>query len=311
LISECRPPGGPDKIHRLDSYRFDKNSSFISRVSMPPPLVLDYLKKLDSRSDYEPYLPGKREKHAMEKGFALLPELNREVLEKRLIGVYFIKNFTGNGLCEWVMDRDGRVFVFLVFNPSSLKKTISGLLTEKEKTCFINDDSSIRIDVDCGTKYPGFYYILLHESTHAVDYVLNITPYVDESYRRYAKKEKSETEFTEDYWRGYSASKAHFIFSNRVSFYHIGKPDLKISEAVAVYEDLARSPFVSLYGSMSWAEDLAEMVAFYHITSILKEPFGVYVFRKKEKIFAIYPMAGPSVIKRFPLLKKFYRPEEL
>ena len=168
------------------------------------------------------------------------------------------------------------------------------------------DDAFTEIRVDCGKTIPGFYYILLHESAHAVDYVLNITPFVDEEYKKHLNIKKTKTEFTKNCWAGYNIPKGRFMFAKRVSFYGMDKQKLKASEAVAVYKDLARSPFASLYGSMSWAEDLAELVTFYHIAHTLKQPYAIHVVHKKKKIFSVYPMEAAAVIERLPLLETFY-----
>jgi hypothetical protein len=296
-------------VHRLGSFRFVRGSPLMSRMSAPPPVVLGHLRRLDRRDDYEPYIPDRNETLEMERAFTLLPVRSRNVLNDRLIGIYFISNFTGNGLCEWVMDSDGKAYVFFVFNPSSFSKNMSQLLTEKENTCFADDDISIDITVDCGKKYSGFAYILLHESAHAVDYVLNVTPYVDEEHGEHMKKKTAETMFTKYYWSGYDAPTRHFMFTGKVSFYGSGERKLKRSNAVEAYQDLSRSPFVSLYASMSWAEDLAELAAFYHITRVLKQPFGIRVLQNKKTIFSTYPMEHPEIAKRLRLLKLFYASE--
>ena len=306
LAAACRSSEGDARIHQFENYSFDRHARPPSRAGMPPRMVLGYLQRLDNRTDYAPYLPSDAERAVVGDAYRILPERTKSVLENRLIGIYFIKNFTGNGLCEWVVDRRGKVYIFLVFNPRALGKTASELLTEKEQTCFFRDDPSIEIRVDCGNTIPGFYYILLHESAHAVDYVLNITPFVDEEYKRQLGIKKTKSEFTKNSWAGYNTSKEHFIFSQRVSFYGMDAPKLKSSEAVAVYKDLARSPFASLYGSMSWAEDLAELAAFYHITHVLKGPYAIHVVQKKKTIFSVRPMETAAVIERLPMIRIFY-----
>jgi len=294
------------KIHQLENYRSDIHMPLPDRTHAPPEILLRYLRKLDNKRDYELYMPSRYEKTIIRNAIALLPKREKSVLQNRLIGIYFIKNFTGNGLCEWVLDRSGMVYIFFVFNPSAFGKTASELLTEKENTCFIKDDTSIKIIVDCGKKIPGFYYILLHETAHAADYVLNVTPYVDEDFRKFMNIERAETEFTKNYWIGYNTTKEHFIFSNKVYFYNIGKPKLKISQSVAVYKALSRSPFATLYGSISWAEDLAELAAYNYITHVMGEPFRIYVLRDKKELFSFYPMESPQIIKRLPQLEALY-----
>ncbi|OHD65109.1 MAG: hypothetical protein A2176_02525 [Spirochaetes bacterium RBG_13_51_14] len=278
---------------------------------MPPDTVLKYLQKLDNRPDYRPVLPGRREMHILKAALGLLPVRTRHVLQNRLLGIYCINDFTGNGLTEWVADERGTIHTFMVLNYSVFTKTVSELLTEKENTCFIKDDPALDINIDCGTAYSGLVYILLHESTHVVDYVTHITPYTDEAIKPIMKNRTAETDFTRNIWRGYSASIKQYYFSNKVSFYGIKPPAMRISEATAAYRDLCRSPFVSLYASQSWAEDLAELVTFYHISRVLKQPFIIHLRRGGKNMVSIRPLESSEVIKRLPLLDTFYRPEAL
>jgi len=48
-----------------------------------------------------------------------------------------------------------------------------------------------------------------------------------------------------------------------------------MKEASVIYKGLARSSFISLYGSKNWAEDLAEMATFQMITAKLGQPYIV------------------------------------
>jgi hypothetical protein len=307
LDNGCATNSRHEPTHLFESYRFNENSSLISRVTKPPVFVLNYLKKLDNNPDYEPFLPNGNEIKIIEDALNVLPPLNKRILNKRLIGIYFIRNFLGNGLTDWVVDSQNTVYTILVFNSGALTKSLSELLTVKEKTCFQADDQDYNIYFDCGKKYNGFNYILLHESTHAVDYIKNITPYADEQYKKYMHIEMSETEFTKTIWKGYDAPRGEYAFSKRVFFYGSSKPKLRMSKAAEVYTELSHSPFVSLYGSLSWAEDLAELVTFYHITHVLCQPYVINITRRGEKILSVYPMESPEVRKRLPLLQIFYR----
>ena len=307
LDSGCTAKIRHEPAHLFESYRFDENSSLISRVTIPPIFMLNYLKKLDNKPDYYPYLPNSNEMKIVEDALNLLPPLNQRILKKKLIGIYFIRNFLGNGLTDWVVDSQNTVYTIVVVNSGVFTKNLSDLLTIKEKTCFQTDDQEYEIYFDCGKKFNGFNYILLHESTHAVDYIKNFTPYADVQYKNYMHIGISETEFTKTIWKGYDASCGDYTFSKRVVFYGFSKPKLRMSEAAEVYTELSHSPFVSLYGSLSWAEDLAELVTFYHITHVLNQPYAITITRKGEKILSVHPMESPEVRTRLPLLQIFYR----
>jgi hypothetical protein len=296
----------PDPVHQFENFRFDNTSSLESRVTLPPPLVLDYLRKLDSRPDYQPVVPGPMNREVIRSSINKLPPLTKQVLQRRLIGIYFIKNFMGNGLTDWVMDTGGNTYVFMVFNESAFTQNISELLTNKEKTCFIQDTSGTDIRIDCGTAYNGFLYIILHESAHAVDYIMRLTPYVDDTIQPYLGKVPSSTDFTRGIWNKYDTPCDRYSFTGKVFFYNIKPPRLLFSRAGDYYADLCSSPFVSLYGSMLWPEDLAELVTLYHLTEILKQPYIIKILKGGTMIQSFRPMESPRVRKRTTLMQVFY-----
>jgi hypothetical protein len=311
IISGCSRSHRPEPIHRFENYRFNRFASIQARVSLPPDMVLQYLRNLDDRPDYSGHLPTGESMHNLEKAICLLPPLNRSALNRRLLGIYFIPGFMGSGLTEWVTDNRGNVYAFMVLNPMVLKSDLSELLTTKENTCFINDDSDCSIRINAGKQYSGLLYILLHESVHLVDYIKNITPYVDNSINKYQRKELGSTPFTRAVWEAYDQPRVKHSFTGRVSFYGIRKPKLRLSESLSIYRELSDTPFASLYGSQSWAEDLAELATFYHITEILKQPYVIQVIKDARILQSIRPMDSPDVRRRFPLLELLYGHEAL
>ena len=301
LIISAFPGCGPahrDAAHDFSRHEFLPGSTLITRVTPPPPLVLAHLRTLDNRPDYMPYSPTGVEMRVIERSFDLLPPAARNLMERRLIGLHFINNFAGSGLTEWVSDGKGTIYAFMVFNPSTLKTSISALLTAKEKSCFIHDDPEMDLRIDAGNRLSGFDYILLHESIHLMDYVMRITPYVDDSSRKTLGLSAGPTPFTEGIWRGYATAARPLPFSGKVFFYGSAPPRLGINDAPAIYRELSRSPFASLYGTLSWAEDLAELATFHHITSVLSHPYRITVFRRGTPVYSLAPLESPSVRKR-------------
>jgi len=295
-----------EPVHSLASYGFRPDTPLAARTAGPPAVLLDYLKKLDRSPEYEPYLPGVKELEAVSQALSKLPPLHREVMRSRLVGMYFIKNFRGSGLTDWVVDAENNVYAIMVFNASVFSKSISALLTEREQTCFIPDDPSYEVSIDCGTRYGAFMYILLHESTHLVDYVKNITPFTDPQVKKYLRIRPTETNITRDIWKEYDVPRSSFIFTHRVVFYGFASPGLKISEAERVYSELSGSPFISLYGSQSWAEDLAELATFYHLSRTLNQPYVIRVAKSGKNLLTLYPLNAPEVKKRLPMIQKYF-----
>ena len=295
-------------IHRFKNYSYNPASTLISRITVAPAFVLKHLRELDSRDSYTSYTPGKSEIAIIRQYLNLLPELTKTVLRERLIAIYFINNFHGSGLTDWVLDETGTFYTFMVFNPETLKYNISQWLTYRENSCFKKDSSDLSVSVDCGTRFSGFLYALLHESTHAVDYVKNITPYVEESLKRVGPYRGESTRFTRGIWKEINKPEISYEFSPRKSltFYEFKGPRTNISESIETYRKLAKTPFVSLYGSISWTEDIAEFVFFYHLTEKLRESYRIDIRNRKRLIFSLEPMKSPLVIKRIPSIEDFY-----
>jgi hypothetical protein len=63
---------------------------------------------------------------------------------------------------------------------------------------------------------------------------------------------------------------------------------------------------VSLYGSSNWFDDLAEYVALYHLTEVLKQPYRIVIRRQGEEIYVYEPMKSDIVRGRFGHTKRFY-----
>ena len=87
------------------------------------------------------------------------------------------------------------------------------------------------------------------------------------------------------------------------------KPSLDTAEPT--YRVLARTPFVSLYGSSSWYEDVAELVTRYYMTQILKQPYRIVPRKGAEHQYALSLAETPLVRERFTkLLPLFSRGAE-
>ena len=296
----------PERI--FENYGFSGKTPVDRRIKKSPPFVLTYLKNLDGRDDYSDHELTPEELEIIKKSIELLPAGTRRTMEERLLGIYFINNFLGSGFADWVLDKENNFYVFLVFNPVVLKKNISQTITDKEKTCFIPNDPSYEIYLDCGTELSGFYYILLHETAHLVDYVSQVTPYTEEEVKIYKNIIKPSTPFISGVWKTYNKTIEEYTFRKEVTFYGFHKgPRINISRAPEIYRALSMTPLPTLYGTLNWAEDIAEMLTFYHITEKLKYPFIIKVLKNGKEIYRLEPMKNPHIRKRLRHLEIFYR----
>lgn len=297
----------PSKHFR--NFDFNPSSSITERIKTNPDTVLPFLKELDNRPGYTLYKPNSNEVGILKKMVRMLPRLHKKILKERLLGIYFIKNFLGNGLTDWVIDKKYKTYVFIVFDSKVFNKNFSGLVTAKENTCFIQDDRDIKIKIETSFESNGFFYILMHEATHAVDYVQKISPYVDKGHKYIQSSPVRKSNFTRGIWKDFKkpVKKYNFPERSKLSFYGFRKgPHIKISDAGPVYKRLSLTPFVSLYGATSWAEDVVELFIYYHITQVLNNSYKIKILKDNKVIQTIEPMNSDLVKKRFKYLEKFY-----
>ena len=287
-------------------YQFDAGTPLAGRVCDPPDFVLDYLRKMDERPDYAAHVFSEKERALVKTNLDLLPSGYKTILRERLLGLYFVDGFLGSGYTEFVLDGRGRVFSFMVLNSKVLKENLSDWLTLKETSAFVPDTDKVKITVDCGPSASALTWILLHEATHAADYAENFTPYVEPALWELEGKPERASGFTGGTWADYAALKdgAAWPYTGKVRFYGMGKgPGLPLSKAEEVYAALARTPFASLYATQNWAEDLAEYMAFYHLTQTLGLPYTIRVVQNNSTVFEFRPFAdkdGPCLKRDAP-----------
>ncbi|OGS22302.1 MAG: hypothetical protein A2252_04895 [Elusimicrobia bacterium RIFOXYA2_FULL_39_19] len=295
--------------YKLESYEFDPNTPLVSRVKKVPDFLLESIKKMDNEDNYLPYTPTEEEMNLIKEELGALPEKYKTVLQKRLIGIYFIDNLLGNGLADWIFDQDDNVYSYIAFNPRSLKLGINELVTNKENTCFINDDSTVKVSIDCGNELPGFVYILLHETSHLADANVNITPYVEPLFSEYFGFEGKNRNFVKNVWADYRtpAKKADFPYRSKITVYGFNNgPKIKLSNAKAVYAQFKKTPFASLYSTTNWGDDFADYFTYYHITQKLKQPYRITV-KDNSGEFVYEPMKSRLVRKRFKIVEALYK----
>jgi hypothetical protein len=292
----------------LQSYKFDRTSSVISRVTVAPGFILSFWNKTDKTNDYSSYAPTQDDLRMIGDYLGKLPGHYQDVLQQRLVAIYFINNLRGSGATDYILDAKGDIYTIMLFNPNTLKTDLSKWLTYRENSCFIRTTVDVNIDINCGTEYTGFLYAFVHESTHVVDYVESYTPYVEKNIAIIKKVKATSTPFTKNAWSGLAVPLLSYDYPNRkdITFYGDGGPKINISDARGLYEHLMVTPFVSLYGSMNWAEDFAETMTFYHITHMLGQPYEIRYSKSGDQAKVFRPMESTRVKERFSMIQQLY-----
>ncbi|HEX9079715.1 MAG TPA: hypothetical protein VF795_09010 [Desulfuromonadaceae bacterium] len=297
--------GGLPPFKRLENYPFDPSKTLPERVTEVPPLLLEALKRSDNRPDYRAYRPTPGELRQLAAALGELPDIQRQALHGRLVGIYFVQNLSSGGYSDYLLDRRGVLHTVLVLNPAILHTGMSRWITDKELSAFTTDRSDIGLSVECSDGgRSALLYILLHEAAHQLDYLAGCTPYVERALAA-AGKPLAAVPFAAAAWRDYDHPLPEFDapLRGRLRFYGSGATArLPAGEMPALYRYLATTPFTTLYASQNWAEDFAETAAF---AALARRDGIVCTLRVRgpgTEQFLMPLLDRPPVAARLPLL---------
>ncbi len=253
----------PEK--RLSSYAYDLSKPVAERIVDAPDFLLDYLNKMDGVDTYRPHAMTEAERALFSECYGALPSKIRDAFDKHVIGIYVIDGFKGGGMGDWVWrdkDASGGFESILVLNADVFKATLPEWISFRDASPF---EGATGLRSDCGEGLSGLHHALAHEAAHIYDYHAGFTPFVETHLVELTGRRGSE-EFSKGVWKDYGTPEASFDFPKRgeLRFYGFGTP-LPGATARDSYAKLAATPFASLYGSMSWAEDFAETFAWAHL----------------------------------------------
>jgi hypothetical protein len=300
--SACQPSDDPTETRRsetLRQYGLDPTTSLESRVRETPAPVLKVfaIAGLPAPTHHALTEPEQRKLAA---AFAALPPLLKRILSGHMRSVTFLDGMPNTALTSTV--NPGRPYRLcdITIRAGILQQTVSEWLTEKEQTCFSTGGSPVSVSIEAG-KRDALVYVLLHEATHIADFGLRITP------TEISGQPLGKSEFTDGVWseRTVPAPAYRDPLRERVRFY-FGKEKVDIDQAEAVYQSLRQTPFVSLYGASNCSDDLAEYVAVYHWTQVIKQPYRIVVRKEGRVVFTYEPMKSTLVRSRIGQMKRFY-----
>lgn len=297
-------PAGAGRVEAIRRYGLDAAVGPELRVKATPASVLEMFKGLGGPPPTQHALT-EEERKTVTAAFAALPPLHRKVLAERLRTVSFLDGMPNTALTSTVNPDEPYPLFDITIRAGILHETVSDWLTQKERSGFDAAGSPLSVSVEAGDR-DALVYVLLHEATHVVDSSLGLTPAV-----RAAGEPGSgpapATEFTRGIWsdRLVHAPKYRDPLLDRIRF-RAGGRLVAMDQAEATYSALGRTPFVSLYGSSNWYDDLAEYVTVSHFTETLKQPFRIVIRRQGKEIYRYEPMKSDIVRERLGQMKRFY-----
>ena len=257
-------------VLHVESFNFDPSVPLEDRIGAPPPFLLEWLKDADQMPTYKAYTVSPEEKKKVAAALAALPPKMKKVFKARLVGIYFVENLIGNGMSNVLLGPDGKNYAWTAINPTGLSRTVSQILSVKEDSLFKKHGT---VSVDCGAPLPGVFYTLAHEATHDYNYIKGLTPYVNPYWYQVFNGTTPPANSPWDVWAGFDRPEKRFDFARRDELLFgapEGEGNFEAADAVKLYSALRNSPFMSLYGSKNWSEDIAELVAY----SFLKRETG-------------------------------------
>lgn len=276
------------------------------RAAHIPHTLLQAWKVADSglnpiASSYQAYLPTNAEKAQLKQSFEYLPPQWKHALKHKLTRIFFVENLIGAGITDWVIKREtGELFYTIMLNPRVLHTTAKTWLEYRANSMFSQGDYHITY-----TNIPhisALTYTLLHEAAHIIDFEKRYTPIVDPLIREYRNVPNTATAFTQDIWSDYSQPKVAYDFPYRdqLNAYHLNlkRGYITNSKLPEIFNALAQRPFVSLYASLSWAEDYADFSAFNYLQTMAEAPLRLQLKKGKETIVDITPLNHATNLKR-------------
>jgi hypothetical protein len=245
------------------------------------------------------------ERRKLSTAFAALPPLHRRILSERLRSVSFLDEMPNTALTSTINPDEPYRLFDITIRAGVLGEDVSEFLTQKERSCFETAGSPLNVSIEAGT-LDAIVYVILHEATHVVDGSLRITQAMrlgDEP-----ADGSPTSSFTKGVWsdRTTIAPQYRDALLERLRF-RAGGEILAIDRAEAVYAALRRTPFVSLYGSSNWHDDLAEYVTWYHLSERLKQPYRIVIRNAGKATFIYEPMKSHIVRNRFDQMDRFYK----
>jgi hypothetical protein len=277
----------------------ETGSVLLEKVTPVPAHVFKMFRKTDVGLVNHPLTPAESAK--VKAAFEALPALHQKILGTHLRSISFMDNMPNTGLTSPVVRKDSIKMFDIIFRAGMLHETISEWATKKENTLFDrSENSDYRVTIEAGT-LDALVFTLLHEATHVVDAVLEITPHPDD-----AAALVEPTPYTRDIWHKMNKPVGKYIDPVLEKTLFRGGSRVSIDSAPEIYGALAKLPFVSMYATASWFEDIAELETIYHLTHKMKQPFSVVVKKDNVELVRFEPMKNKLVKKRLRQLKSFY-----
>jgi hypothetical protein len=254
-------------------------------VGAPESFLKKFGGELDAKLSSHVVTPAERK--IVADALALLTPVQREVLQKRLSAIFFVDGLPNNALTHPAGEGAPRGTYSIAVRAGVLRETASELVTRKEQRLFDTAGSDMSVAIDVG-HLEALTYVLLHEATHIVDGSLGVI--------RDTAAPSDYSPLVRGVWRDGTTPadpyRQPILMGVR---YRQNGHILPISKAPELYDALGRTPFISVYGSCNWHEDIAELLAWTEVTERLHQPYRILIQKGGKVIRVIEPAKSKLV----------------
>lgn len=260
-------------------------------------------------TDYKAHPLSSEEAAMFAEYVTLLPARHQATFSNKLLAVYFVDNFAGAGLTDWLVDENSEFHYYMILNSALLTESLDDWLSYRENS-FFAAGSPFSIKVHTGTSYKALLYGLLHEGGHIVDIEYHVTPYIDPLHKKVLKQEGEVSDFTRGVWEQQKAPVTKYTFSNRdkLNVYGIfDRERIPAGEMEAMFLQLRETPFVSFYAGTAWYEDFADFITYHHIDRNLDGSIKVELYNEDKLIEKFKPTRRKLSGERKEIMKEFIK----
>ena len=114
----------------FSNYNFQENIPLIEKVKPAPDFLLKYLMKRDKLVN-SAYTMNEQDMVQVSNAIELLPPSYKSLINKRVVGIYFISNFRYQGQSEWLTKDKHNLFGFILLDPGILKENNASIWESK------------------------------------------------------------------------------------------------------------------------------------------------------------------------------------
>jgi len=119
-------------IQRLENYNGNVNYSVEEKILAAPEIIINSLNEMDNVNNYASYELDDNERQLFMNYYSTIPLKYKNIVNEKVVGIYFVDNFLGGGMTEPIFDSKGNMYMALFFNPEILHRSVTDLFSAVE-----------------------------------------------------------------------------------------------------------------------------------------------------------------------------------